>query len=73
MNYAIWYDNSSGHLEAFLIVEANGPEEAATKAYDNGLTRSVDVVVTEATQVENGFGNDPNHDKRCVLATAFGR
>lgn len=70
MLYAVWYDNSSGYLEAFQLIEANNPADAITKGRAKGLMWSVNVVITEATQNENGFGNDPNINKGKVLATS---
>lgn len=66
MKYAIWYDNSSGFFEAYLIVEAGNPEEAVAQGREKGLG-SVDVVVTYATEEIGGFGNDPNVDSTKVL------
>ena len=70
MRYATWYDNCSGYLEAFKIIEASAPDEAIAAARDQGLDRSTRVVATEATEQQNGFGNDPNTDKLKVLATS---
>jgi hypothetical protein len=70
MRYAVWYDNSSGFFEAFKVIEASTPEEAIASSREQGLGGSSDVVVTEATEDQNGFSNDPNRDTKAVLGTS---
>jgi len=64
MRYAIWYDNSSGFLEPFLIVEADDAREAVRLGLGQGLPN---VIVTAASESSYGFGNDPNQDNRMIL------
>jgi hypothetical protein len=72
MRYAIWYDNTSGVLEAFKVIEAQNPEDAISKSLEEGLSSSLHIVVTLATATINGFGNDPNI-ANCVVAGSNNR
>lgn len=66
MRYAIWYDNSSGFLEPFKVLEAPGAEDAvdALRALE---TMWFELVVTHASDHDNGFGNDPNWDAALIV------
>lgn len=71
MAYAVWYDNASGYFEPFKIVEAQSAAAAIAKGRESGAGWSTEVLVTEATQTPNGFGNDPNVDRGTVWATSL--
>lgn len=73
VRYAVWYANSSGYLEAFKVIEAASAEVAINVSRSDGLGHGVDITVTEATDHDNGFGNDPNLEPGRVVAASAGR